>query len=87
MRDEFAKKVKRKHAALQDIRDVVEAKLQQMLGRNPLMNMSSSNCCSKTISAEPTVKNSSRQVAPGFASGITPAYARMDAEFPNTSRG
>ncbi len=37
LRNEFAKKVKRKHAALQDIRDVVEAKLQQMLGRNPLM--------------------------------------------------
>jgi type I restriction enzyme, R subunit len=37
LRDEFAKKVRRKHAALQDIRDVVEAKLQQMLGRNPLM--------------------------------------------------
>ena len=37
LREEFAKKVRRKHAALQDIRDVVEAKLQQMLGRNPLM--------------------------------------------------
>jgi type I restriction enzyme, R subunit len=37
LRDEFAKKVRHKHAALQDIRDVVEAKLQQMLGRNPLM--------------------------------------------------
>ena len=37
LRDEFAKKVRRKHAALQDIRDVVETKLQQMLGRNPLM--------------------------------------------------
>ena len=35
LRDEFAKKVRRKHAALQDIRDVVETKLQQMLGRNP----------------------------------------------------
>lgn len=35
LRDEFVKKVRRKHAALQDIRDVVEAKLQQMLGRNP----------------------------------------------------
>lgn len=33
---EFAKKVRRKHAALQDIRDVVEAKLAQMLARNPL---------------------------------------------------
>ena len=37
LRDEFAKKVRHKHATLQDIRDVVEAKLQQMLGRNPLM--------------------------------------------------
>jgi type I restriction enzyme, R subunit len=37
LREEFAKKVRRKHAALQDIRDVVETKLQQMLGRNPLM--------------------------------------------------
>jgi type I restriction enzyme R subunit len=37
LREEFAKKVKRKRAALQDIRDVIETKLQQMLGRNPLM--------------------------------------------------
>ena len=37
LREEFAKKVRRKHAALQDIRDVVETKLQQMLARNPLM--------------------------------------------------
>ena len=36
LRDEFAKKVKRKHAALQDIRDVVEKKLQQMLANNPM---------------------------------------------------
>jgi len=36
LRDEFAKRVVRKHAALQDIRDVVEAKLQQMLARNPM---------------------------------------------------
>ena len=35
LRDEFAGKVRRKHTALQDIRDVVEKKLQQMLGRNP----------------------------------------------------
>lgn len=35
LRDEFATKVRRKHAALQDIRDVVEQKLQQMLARNP----------------------------------------------------
>ncbi len=35
LRDEFAKKVKRKHAALQDIRDVVEKKLAEMLARNP----------------------------------------------------
>lgn len=36
LRDEFARKVRRKHAALQDIRDVVEKKLAQMLARNPL---------------------------------------------------
>jgi type I restriction enzyme R subunit len=36
LRDEFATKVKRKHAALQDIRDVVEKKLAQMLAWNPL---------------------------------------------------
>ena len=36
LRDEFGKKVKRKHAALQDIRDVVEKKLQQMLASNPI---------------------------------------------------
>lgn len=36
LRHEFAHKVKRKHAALQDIRDVVEKKLQQMLARNPM---------------------------------------------------
>lgn len=35
LRDEFAKKVKRKQAAVQDIRDVVEQKLQAMLQRNP----------------------------------------------------
>ena len=36
LRDEFSRKVKRKHAALQDIRDVVEKKLQQMISYNPL---------------------------------------------------
>ena len=36
LRNEFATKVRRKHAALQDIRDVVEKKLAQMLTRNPL---------------------------------------------------
>ena len=36
LRDEFASKVRRKHAALQDIRDVVEKKLAQMLGCNPM---------------------------------------------------
>ena len=36
LRNEFASKVRRKHAALQDIRDVVEDKLAQMLARNPL---------------------------------------------------
>ena len=35
LRDEFAKKVVRKQAALQDIRDVVEQKLRAMLARNP----------------------------------------------------
>jgi type I restriction enzyme R subunit len=36
LRAEFAHKVQRKHAALQDIRDVVEQKLQQMLAHNPM---------------------------------------------------
>jgi type I restriction enzyme R subunit len=36
LRDEFASKVRRKHAALQDIREVVEKKLVQMLARNPM---------------------------------------------------
>lgn len=36
LRDEFAKKVKRKATALEDIRQLVEKKLQQMLARNPL---------------------------------------------------
>ncbi|MGH8643518.1 MAG: type I restriction endonuclease subunit R [Gammaproteobacteria bacterium] len=36
LRDEFASKVRRKHAALQDIRDVVEKKLAEMLARNPM---------------------------------------------------
>jgi type I restriction enzyme R subunit len=36
LRDEFALKVRRKHAALQDIREVVEAKLADMLARNPM---------------------------------------------------
>ncbi|SFM24364.1 type I restriction enzyme, R subunit [Desulfomicrobium norvegicum] len=35
LRDEFAKKVKRKHSALQAIRELVEQKLAQMLARNP----------------------------------------------------
>ena len=36
LRKEFASKVKRKHAALQDIRTVIEKKLAQMLARNPM---------------------------------------------------
>jgi type I restriction enzyme R subunit len=36
LRDEFARKVRRKHAALQDIREVVEKKLAQMLECNPM---------------------------------------------------
>jgi type I restriction enzyme R subunit len=36
LRSEFAIKVRRKHAALQDIRDVVEKKLAAMLARNPM---------------------------------------------------
>jgi len=36
LRDEFANKVARKHAALKDIRDIVEAKLAVMLKNNPL---------------------------------------------------
>ncbi len=36
LRDEFAGKVKRKHAAVQDIRELVEKKLAQMLGNNPM---------------------------------------------------
>jgi type I restriction enzyme, R subunit len=35
LRDEFAKKVKRKATALEDIRQLIERKLQQMLARNP----------------------------------------------------
>jgi len=35
LRDEFAKRVKRKASALEDIRQVVEKKLEQMLARNP----------------------------------------------------
>lgn len=36
LRDEFAKKVKRKASALEDIRQLVEKKLEQMLARNPM---------------------------------------------------
>ena len=36
LRKEFARKVRHRHAALQDVRDVVEKKLAQMLARNPL---------------------------------------------------
>lgn len=36
LRDEFAKKVKRKASAVEDIRQVVEKKLAQMLARNPM---------------------------------------------------
>jgi type I restriction enzyme R subunit len=36
LQEEFATKVKRKHAALKDIRDLVEAKLAQMLSTNPM---------------------------------------------------
>jgi len=35
LRDEFAKKVRRKATAIQDIRDIVEKKLAAMLARNP----------------------------------------------------
>ena len=35
LRDEFAKKVRHKATALQDIRDIVEQKLAEMLARNP----------------------------------------------------
>jgi len=35
LRDEFAKKVRRKATAIQDIRDIVEQKLAAMLARNP----------------------------------------------------
>jgi type I restriction enzyme R subunit len=35
LRDEFAKKVSRKHLALQNIRQIVEDKLAQMLAKNP----------------------------------------------------
>src|SRR5207237_10761063 len=36
LRDEFAKKVKRKASAIEDIREVVDKKLAQMLARNPM---------------------------------------------------
>ena len=36
LRDEFASKVPRKHAAVQDIRQLIEDRLAQMLARNPL---------------------------------------------------
>jgi type I restriction enzyme R subunit len=36
LKNEFAAKVRRKHAALQDIREVVEKKLAEMLARNPM---------------------------------------------------
>lgn len=36
LQDEFASKIRCKHTALQDIREVVEAKLMEMLARNPL---------------------------------------------------
>jgi type I restriction enzyme R subunit len=36
LREEFATKVKRKHAALQDIRELIETKLAQMLAANPM---------------------------------------------------
>ena len=36
LRDEFAKKVRHKATALQDIREIVEQKLDEMLARNPL---------------------------------------------------
>jgi type I restriction enzyme R subunit len=35
LRDEFAAKVRRKHTAVADIRDMVEQRLAQMLARNP----------------------------------------------------
>ena len=35
LRDEFAKKVRHKATALQDIREIVERKLEEMLARNP----------------------------------------------------
>jgi type I restriction enzyme, R subunit len=35
LRDEFAKKLRRKATALQDIRDIIEQKLAEMLAQNP----------------------------------------------------
>lgn len=35
LREEFARKVKRKHAALQDIRELIEKKLARMIAANP----------------------------------------------------
>lgn len=35
LRDEFAKKVRRKNSVIQDIRDVIDAKLKAMLAKNP----------------------------------------------------
>lgn len=35
LRDEFAKKVRRKASAIQDIREILESKLAEMLARNP----------------------------------------------------
>ena len=37
LREEFATKVHRKNAALQDIRELIEKKLAQMLARNPML--------------------------------------------------
>ena len=36
LRDEFAKKLKRKATAIEDIRKIVKDKLAQMMARNPL---------------------------------------------------
>jgi type I restriction enzyme, R subunit len=36
LRDEFAKKIRRKATALQDIRDIIEQKLAEILARNPM---------------------------------------------------
>jgi len=55
LKKDFDKRVRRMHAALQDIRDVVEKKLAQMVTRNPLRRTLMRNSAARRRKGSPTM--------------------------------